>query len=191
MLAAVSRLGDWTPTTIEERLDRMESLADIRQLPHRYALCLDSRDMDTLVTLFPVDVRVGKDQTGRDALKRWFTDTMSQLGASVHLVANHIIDFDDADHARGTVYCHDEIHRPETGEWQWGQLLYRDTYVRVDGEWFFERRRFHRWYMVDALERPRLMTGDEDINQMLTTDALPGAFPTWNTFWERVDQATS
>jgi hypothetical protein len=31
----MSRLGTWTPTTIEERLDRMESLAAIRQLTHR------------------------------------------------------------------------------------------------------------------------------------------------------------
>ena len=59
----MSRLGTWTPSTIEERIDRMESLAEIRQLPVRYALALDSRDIATLVTLFPADVRVGADRT--------------------------------------------------------------------------------------------------------------------------------
>ena len=97
----MSRLGTWVPTGVEERLDRMESLAAIQQLPPRYGLCLDSRDMDAMVELFVPDVRVGRDQTGREALKRWFTVTMSKMGASVHFVGNHIIDFDAADHAHG------------------------------------------------------------------------------------------
>ena len=34
-------------------------------------------------------------------------------------------------------------------------LQYWDSYVRVEGEWCFQRRRFHRWYIVDALARDR------------------------------------
>ncbi|MCB0993929.1 MAG: nuclear transport factor 2 family protein [Acidimicrobiales bacterium] len=183
----MSRLGEWTPTTVEERLDRMESLAAITQLPYRYALGLDSRNMDELVLLFPPDVRVGRDARGRDALKRWFTDTMRVYGASVHLVGNHIVDFDDADHARGIVYCHDELERPDTGRWEWGKLQYWDSYVRVEGEWFFERRKFHRWYIVDALERPSRMTGAEDTAQVLSTTPLPDAFASWGAFWTGLD----
>ena len=132
----------------------MESLAEIRQLPYRYALALDSRDMDALVDLFVPDVRVGRDEIGRDALKRWFTNTMRRMRTSVHFVGNHIIDFDDADHAHGIVYCRDELERPTTKEWEVGMLQYWDSYVRVDGEWCFQRRRFHRWYIVDALDAP-------------------------------------
>src|ERR1700733_1787396 len=58
----MSRLGTWKPTTIEERLDRMESLAEIRQLPHRYGVAIDSRDMDMMVELFVPHVRVGKEE---------------------------------------------------------------------------------------------------------------------------------
>ena len=126
----MSRLGTWEPTGIEERLDRMESLAAIQQLPVRYALALDSRDMDTLVGLFVPDVRVGRDQSGREALKAWFTPTMQVMRTSIHLVANHIVDFDDADHARGVVYCHDELEWPDRGEWEQGKLQYWDTYER-------------------------------------------------------------
>jgi hypothetical protein len=97
---------------MEERLDRMESLAAIQQLPVRYAMSLDSRDMDTLVGLFVPDVRVGRDASGREALKAWFTPTMQVMRTSIHLVANHIVDFDDADHAGGVVYCHDELECP-------------------------------------------------------------------------------
>ena len=179
----MTRLGPWQPRTPDERLDRMESLAAIQQLAQRYGLALDSRDMDTMVALFVPDVRVGRGETGREALKAWFTQTMRQYGASVHLVGNHVIDFDDADHARGVVYCHDELERPETGRWEQGKLQYWDDYVRVDGEWCFERRRFHRWYIVDALERPARGAGNDDTAEVLTTSALPEAFPTWATFW--------
>ena len=182
----MSRLGTWTPTTIEQRVDRMESLAEIRQLAVRYALALDSRDIATLVTLFPTDVRVGADRTGRDALHEWFVESMSKVHVTVHVVANHIVDFESSDRARGIVYCRDEVERPETGEWQVGMLQYHDTYRRVDGEWAFERRKFHRWYQVDALERPAPGAGIEPGTDPITTARLPEAFPSWGRFWDEV-----
>jgi hypothetical protein len=184
-MATTTRLGDWQPTTIEDRIDRLESLAAIRQLPSRYALALDSRDMDSLVGLFLPNVRVGREATGRDALKRWFMEVMSVPRTSVHMTANHVIDFDDADHAHGIVYCHDELERPLTGEWELGKLQYWDRYERVDGEWYFARRRFLRWYLVDALRRPGHGAGVNDTDEPLTTELLPDAFDTWAPFWEQ------
>jgi len=185
----MSRLGSWRPSTLEERLDRMESLADIQQLPARYALALDARDMDALVDLFVPDVRVGSGQTGRDALRAWFDRTMREMRTSVHLVANHVVDFDDADHAHGIVYCHDQLERPDLGEWHQGDLQYWDSYRRVDGEWCFARRRFHRWYLADALVRPSVGAGTGAGSDALTTHLLPDAFPTWHTFWDTADDA--
>jgi hypothetical protein len=183
---SMSRLGAWTPTTLEERLDRMESLADIRQLPYRYALALDARDLDTLVTLFEPDVRVGRDETGREALKRWFTETMRKPKTSIHFIGNHVVDFDDVDHAHGIVYCRDELEQPTTGEWEIGVLQYWDDYVRIDGVWCFRRRKFHRWYIVDALTRPAHGAGVGGGKDALTTHQLPEAFETWGRFWESV-----
>ncbi len=51
------------------RIDRLESLDAIRQLPARYALALDMRDMDAMVSLFEADVRVGKGRSGRRELR--------------------------------------------------------------------------------------------------------------------------
>lgn len=182
----MSRLGPWQPRNADERLDRLESLAAIRQLAFRYALCLDTRDMDALVLLFPEDVRVGRDLQGREALHRWFSRTMSEMRTSVHLIGNHVVDFDDADHARGVVQVRDELERPATGQWQVGVLQYWDRYVRIGGEWYFERRKFHRCYIVDALERPRVGAGLE--HDPLTTNLLPEAWPSWGAFWKRVDE---
>ena len=180
----MSRLGNWEPSTLEARVDRIESLGSIRQLAFRYALAVDSRDMDALVALFVADVRVGRDAVGRDALRIWFTETLRVPKASVHFVGNHIIDFEDADHAHGIVYCRDELEVAETGSWNVGMFQYWDTYVRIDGEWFFERRRFHRWYLVDALTRPSRGAGVSDGTGSLTTHQLPEAFDSWDRFWE-------
>jgi len=181
----VSRLGDWTPTTPEERLDRLESLAAIQQLPYRYGLAIDSRDMAALAGLFVPDVRVRSSERGREALARWFTGVLRRPRTSVHFIGNHIIDFDAPDRAHGTVYCHDELELPSSGEWQLGMLQYWDTYARVEGEWCFERRRFHRWYIVDALARPAhgAGVGAQAGDDPLTTHQLPEAFSTWAAFW--------
>ena len=161
----------------------MESLASIRQLPHRYGVAIDSRDMDMMVDLFVADVRVGQNETGREALHRWYTKTMSGPKASCHFIGNHVVDFDDADHAHGIVYCHDELERPESGAWELGKLQYWDDYARVDGEWCFARRRFHRWYLVDALTRPAHGAGVNDGSDPLAARQLPEAFDTWARFW--------
>jgi hypothetical protein len=183
-----SRLGSWQPTTLEERLDRIESLAAIQQLPVRYALAVDSRDLDALTELFVSDVRVGRSQGGRPALKVWFNDALRTPRVTVHFVGNHVVDFDDPDHASGIVYCHDELELPDAGEWQLGKIQYWDDYQRVDGEWCFARRRFHRWYIVDALERPAHGAGVNTAGDPLHAGLLPDAFPTWTSFWESVGE---
>jgi len=180
----MSRLGTWNPANDAERLDRMESLASIRQLPYRYALALDSRNMGDLVDLFEPDVRMGDGRTGREALKEWFTKSMKVPRTSIHFVGNHIVDFQDADNATGVVYCRDQLERPATGHWEIGDLQYWDRYCRVDGEWCFVRRRFHRWYMVDALTRPSHGAGVNDGTDPLRARQLPEAFPSWSEFWE-------
>ena len=67
---------------VTARLDRLESLDEIRQLAGKYALALDMRDLDALCGLFPADVRVSRDQSGRGALRSVcpFPATASSLG---------------------------------------------------------------------------------------------------------------
>jgi hypothetical protein len=182
----MSRLGPWEPTTADERLDRLESLAQIQQLPVRYALAVDSRDLDTMASLFVPDVQIGRDERGREALRGWFTESLSRLSDTVHFVGNHIVDFESADRARGIVYCHDEIvQRDNNGNWEQGMLQYWDTYSRVDGEWCFVRRKFTRWYMTDWLERP-YHGADTMPAERRHAIQLPNAFETWDRFWSEV-----
>ena len=57
---------------INARIDRLESIEEIKQLVSKYAVTLDMRAIDMHVNLFVPEVRVGKDRVGRQALKKQF-----------------------------------------------------------------------------------------------------------------------
>lgn len=136
---------------LAERLDRIQSHLEIQQLPIRYGLAIDTRDLDAWVALFVPDVRVGSDECGRPALLAWITAHMRQFGRTVHEVGGHRIEVLDDTTARGQVYCRAE-HEVD-GRWSMVRLLYTDTYRRVHGEWLFERRTANRWYEETAVQR--------------------------------------
>ncbi len=171
-------------TSIEARIDRLESLDAIRQLPAKYALALDMRDMEAMVSLFPADVRVGKDASGRQALRAYMDRTLrSPFTGTSHHIGGHVIEFDDPDHAHGIVYSKNEH---ETGdEWVIMQMMYSDDYVRQDGRWYFARRLPLYWYATD-LNKPPI--GDNKM-RWPGTDWAEGnfhkLFPSFAEFWAR------
>ena len=55
-------------SSLDERIDRLESLASIQQLPIRYALAVDGRDLDAWVGLFIADVDCGRRGSGRSPM---------------------------------------------------------------------------------------------------------------------------
>ncbi len=184
-----------TDQSLADRLDRVESQLAIAQLPARYALAIDSRDLHTLVALFAPDVRVGGagDGVGREALERFFTANLSHFYRSMHLISGHVVHFDDADHAHGSVHCRAE--HEDGGKWGIMVMNYKDDYVRVDGEWLFARRRLQPLYSCDITERP----SGPDFNRGWrdgrpagedTTDwpaRLPGEYETFGAFWSQFD----
>jgi ketosteroid isomerase-like protein len=165
------------------RLDRVESELAIRQLPARYALAVDSRDLEALGELFVADVDNGAAGRGRDALRRWFGQVLTHFYRSMHLVSGHVIDFQDADHATGSVYCRAE--HEDGGNWVVMTMIYQDEYRRDDGRWCFVGRRLQPWYAADMFERPQeggtfsRWPGAEPPHRI----RLPQEFATWEPFW--------
>ena len=168
----------------DETIDRLWSHEQIRQLVARYAVAVDSRDLDALVALFVDDVRVGRDTNGREALRASFVESLGAIGVSILNVGTHVIDLVDADHATGLVYCKGEIQ--DGDRWIHQAILYRDTYERRDGEWLFVRRRHELWY-GQALDRSPL--AQAPANWPENHDGLgtvPGTWPSWDAFWSEL-----
>ena len=144
--------------------ERLLAHEEIRQLAARYALAVDARDLDTLVSLFVDDVQVGRSSRGREALRANFDAQLRPLGVTILVTGNHVIDVIDADHATGIVSCRAEIERGRGGPTIVQQIQYHDTYERRAGRWLFVRRRHLLFY-----DGP-------------TRGELPEMLPTWRAF---------
>jgi len=197
-----------------ERVERIEAHLAIQQLAIRYAIAVDSRDIDAWVGCFRPDVDMGRHGTGRDALRRYIDPMVRRFYRSVHQICGHRIDLavpdrpvpdlavpdlavpdlavpdlavpDLAAHDRGildratgAVYCRAEHEVAD--RWIVIAICYFDDYARVDGEWYFSRRRERHWYAADVTQRPQSagFAGWEGSGE----PGLPGEFPSWARFW--------
>lgn len=160
----------------------------IRQLAQRYALAVDSKDLDGIALLFAPDVDNGRYGEGRDGVRRFYDQSLRNFHCSMHLVANHVIDFDDPDRARGVVYCRAHHHVLEPEHWFDVALAYWDSYERVGGAWLFRRRQVRSWY------RQHFGHPDHGTERVVVGEGtggpqrgvqLPDAFDTFPDFWAR------
>ncbi|MCX4095765.1 nuclear transport factor 2 family protein [Nocardia sp. alder85J] len=172
-------------TTLANRLARAEARFEIGQLPIRYALAVDQRDIDTWLSLFVPDVRLGRHGSGREALRDQIEPQLRWFYRSIHLICGHRIelgpdlDDDGPDTASGQVYCRAE--HEVNDRWVVMAIRYDDRYRRVDGEWLFDRRIENHWYAADLLERPQ--EAEFDSWQVGPAPALPAREASWAAFW--------
>ena len=66
-------MADIDASEMSSRLERLESLYELGQLPSRYAIALDARDLDSLVALFVDDVHAGEHGRGELRSRRGTT----------------------------------------------------------------------------------------------------------------------
>jgi hypothetical protein len=168
-------------------LTRLLALESIRDLAQRYALAADGKDPDAMAALFVPDVDNGRHGMGREGVKRFYDQALRKFHCSMHLVANHVIDFDDDEHATGVVYCHARHHLLDPEHWFDEDLAYFDTYERAKGEWLFRRRRVRSWYR-QYIGHPehgnKRIVPEVEATGPKRGARMPEAFPTFETFWE-------
>jgi hypothetical protein len=121
---------------LRELLDREQ----IRDLATRYSVAIDSKDIDALLQLFDPEIdneKYGKGIAGVRAYYARFTEREGD-GRGLHFVANHQIDFIDAEHATGIVY----VRAFAGGDGRWVDIpaIYLDEYVKRAGHWLFSLR---------------------------------------------------
>ena len=164
-----------------DALHQLVAYEDIRQLVARYALAVDSRDLDSLVELFVDDVRVG-DERGRVALRQSFDASLRGVGVTILNVGTHVIDLVDESHATGSVYCKGEIQ--DGDRWIHQAILYRDTYERRAGRWFFVRRVHLLWYGAEVGVNPLGLPPANWPEHHDGRGTVPECWDTWKQFWE-------
>lgn len=165
-------------------VERVIARDEIRQLAYRYAYATDARDIDLLVSLFVPDVRVTRETSGREAMRDFWIDSLRAIGVSILFVGNHIIDFDDPEHAQGIVYCRGQIQHGE--RWIEQAIQYRDRYEKREGRWLFVRRKHVLWYGVETAERPLAQPPANWPEHHDGLGSVPGDIASWRAFWDTI-----
>lgn len=108
--------------TTSHEIVRLLDLEEIRAVQLRYATGTDSRDWELFRTCFTDEVDVdfsagfGQPAVRLDA-DDWVAMTaprMESFAATQHMITNHVITFDDDDHATGVAYVRASHHLPNS-----------------------------------------------------------------------------
>jgi len=174
-----------TSDSLLHRIDRIESQLAIQQLVARYALAVDSRDIDTWLGLFVEDVDCGRRGKGREVLRQFIEPAVRNFYRSHHQLCGHVIDLVDEDHATGKVYCRAEHEYKD--KWIVMSICYFDCYERRQGQWYFTSRDEQHWYTTDILERPLGPNAEQWDAWAKSKPGLPHRFPSWQPFWDSGD----
>jgi ketosteroid isomerase-like protein len=125
--------------------EQLPALEAIKALTHRYALALDAFDVDATVAAFTPDAvfdcsAFGLPRLeGHEDLRAFFDHNLQAMANQMHLFANHIIEFDAPDRARGTNYLIQDGYTKQGDRIQCLGLN-RDLYVRASGGWLIAER---------------------------------------------------
>ena len=136
----------------------------IRELIEAYAHCADRRDAKDQMALFTEDTHFvvymnTKDPTpsqelhSREALAPVFAE-LNKYDATTHFVGQSTIFTLTPDRATGEAYCLAHHVTVDGGKRRLmvASLRYLDTFVKIDGGWFFSERRLN----VDWMEERAL-----------------------------------
>jgi ketosteroid isomerase-like protein len=175
---------------LARRVERLEALAEIRELAARYCFAVDGRDIDAIGECFTRGGAMrsydGKmDATGRSAVIEQFHGRFAVLGPSNHFTHDHIITFDEADFAaaKGLVNAHAEVVR--NGRPLLASLRYHDEYRHEEGRWRFHVRTLAFFYYVEPQRYREVMLGthrNEAYSSPHPAD-FPEALPTWQRYY--------
>lgn len=144
----------------------LKDIEDIKRLKYRYFRCIDTANVDELAGLLTEDVTAhyaGGSYTislqGRAQLLEMVAGAFHADAVAQHNGHHPEIDLVSETEAKGTWYLHDvflDFRRMVTTR---GTALYRDDYVKVDGQWKIRHTGYERVYeIVEPIEsKPNLV----------------------------------
>ena len=140
--------------SLEKRVQRLEDRLAINDLVVRYATLLDAAQWEALGERFTTDGVCGSPHsttTGRAAVIENFRVKHAPFTWTWHDPHGHSVEFDDDDHARGTVIGYAELGNADTTIVT--SIRYLDDYRREDGHWRFARRNVLSLYGMTVEDR--------------------------------------
>ncbi|MDZ4077966.1 MULTISPECIES: nuclear transport factor 2 family protein [Hydrocarboniphaga] len=133
----------------------LEDLELIRRLKYRYCRCIDTANFDELRGLFVEDASVCYvggtyrfEAQGRDSILDALGYAFHAEAIALHHVNHPEIDFVSDTEATGVWYLKDWFLDLRNKIITDGSALYRDTYVKRDGEWLIKRATYERIYEI-------------------------------------------
>ena len=132
--------------TLETRIEQLEAKDQIRELTARYCHAVVDGDAEQIVSLFCEDGSFKTHNiapTGRSALTEFYE---SGVSGQTHkpFVQNHVIELTSELEAIGR--CSVEIRVNQDGEAYTQAGHYLDKYRKIDGNWKFAERHYHRYH---------------------------------------------
>lgn len=136
--------------TLEERIDRLESMQAICALKAQYCTyCDNNYDPEGISSQFIDDGRWNGESfgsyVGRKDIADFFRRISTKIAFAGHLVTNPNITFQDSDHATATWRLFEPVSWVENGVKDSRLILagYVDHYVRESGVWKFAEVNLH------------------------------------------------
>jgi ketosteroid isomerase-like protein len=117
----------------------------IQDLTNRYALYVDTKQLDRLIDLFWPDAIFDESALGagpfrgQPAIREYFEAALPSVSELMHITSNLVIDFDAGSDARGVSTLFFEGKDP-TGNMQRLKGHFHDIYHQKSGEWRFQSR---------------------------------------------------
>ncbi len=139
--------------SLEQRVRRLEDRFAINDLVVTYATLLDDAQWDALGQLFTEDgvfASPNSTTTGRAAIIENFKVKHAPFPVTWHDPHGIVVEFDDDDHARGTVIGYAELANAD--DTVVTSIRYQDDYRREDGRWRFARRHVLSLYGMSVQE---------------------------------------
>ena len=137
---------------LTERVECMESIEAIRALRARYHELVNEDAGNRLYELFAHDAHVaygGRPEVrGRDNIRAFFASFPVQTARQ--FIHSHVVQV-QGDRGRGSSYLDGRPVRDGRSYYVVGR--FDDEYIRLDGQWFFQRVTLSVHYMIEAAER--------------------------------------
>src|SRR6201994_4744762 len=134
----------------------------IRELIEAYAHCADRRDAKGQMSLFTEDThfavymnakdrKPSQEQHSREELAPVFAD-LNKYDATTHFIGQSTLFTLEDDRAKGETYClaHHVTVDSEKKRLMVASLRYSDTFVKIDGSWFFAERLLYASWLEGA-----------------------------------------